>query len=215
MIFDLDGTTLYTLDDISESFNQALKEFGFPEKDKEAIRMGVGRGFRMLVNNIVPEETPEELKDRLALRYKAIYAERYAEKTRPYEGMEETLKALQEEGIQMAVNSNKSDIFVKGLIGKNFPDVAFSDVLGSIEGIALKPDPEAAYRIIAKMGLKKEEVAYVGDSDIDMKTAKNAGMKAVGCLWGYRDRKTLEESGADLLIGKPEELLKLIKEETI
>ena len=213
VIFDLDGTTLYTLTDITTSFNTALKEFGFPQKSEDEIRMGVGMGFRILVDNIVPKDTDEKKKDAIALRYKEIYSSNYYINTRPYEGMRETLEKLRDLGVKMAVNSNKSDIFVKDLIARNFPGIEFVDVTGSIEGVALKPDPQAARMILDKMGIDASQAAYIGDSDIDMKTGVNAGMLTIGCLWGYRDEKVLKEAGAMALAEKPEDILKLIKEE--
>ncbi|MBQ2584140.1 MAG: HAD family hydrolase [Erysipelotrichaceae bacterium] len=213
VIFDLDGTTLYTLTDITTSFNTALKEFGFPQKSEDEIRMGVGMGFRILVDNIVPKDTDEKKKDAIALRYKEIYSSNYYINTRPYEGMRETLEKLRDLGVKMAVNSNKSDIFVKDLIARNFPGIEFVDVTGSIEGVALKPDPQAARMILNKMGIDASQAAYIGDSDIDMKTGVNAGMLTIGCLWGYRDKKVLKEAGAMALAEKPEDILKLIKEE--
>ncbi|MBQ1911294.1 MAG: HAD family hydrolase, partial [Erysipelotrichaceae bacterium] len=182
-------------------------------KSEDEIRMGVGMGFRILVDNIVPKDTDEKKKDAIALRYKEIYSSNYYIHTRPYEGMRETLEKLRDLGVKMAVNSNKSDIFVKDLIARNFPGIEFVDVTGSIEGVALKPDPQAARMILNKMGIDASEAAYIGDSDIDMKTGVNAGMLTIGCLWGYRDEKVLKEAGAMCLAEKPEDILKLIKEE--
>ena len=210
MIFDLDGTTIYTLDDIADSFNTALKEFGFPERSKEDVRMGVGQGFRMLVNNLVPKDISDELKEKVANFYKQVYAQNYWKKTKAYDGMYETVKELQNKGIKLAVNSNKSDEFTKDLIARNFPGIEFVAVYGSREGVPHKPDPQAANEIAKLMDLASEEIAYVGDSDIDMKTGRNAGMKTVGCLWGYRDKDNLLNGGADELIERPEQLLDII-----
>lgn len=207
IIFDVDGTTLNTLNDLYFSFNQALKDFGLPPQSMDQVRMGVGRGFRMLVEKCTPETTDEETKTKLGVHYRQIYAQNYLKTTKPYEGMTETLEKLQEKGIRMGVNSNKSDVFVKGLIEKNFPQIAFTEVMGAREGIPHKPDPAGTNLIIEKMGVEKSEVLYVGDSDTDMKTAGNAGVTAVGCLWGFRDRETLLEGGADILIEKPFDLL--------
>lgn len=212
VIFDLDGTTLNTLEDIKDSFNEALRHFNLEEKTMDEIRMGVGRGFRILTDRLLPG-LKEELKEEIALYYKQIYSKNYYKKTRPYKGIEELMKTLQEQGIQMAVNSNKSDIFVKDLIARNFPDIKFTDVLGSIEGIPLKPDPEGTYKILKDMSLEKEEVLYIGDSETDMKTAVSAGLKAVGCLWGFRDETTLKENGADYIVSQPSEILRVLKEE--
>ena len=212
VIFDLDGTTLNTLDDIVDSFNATLEEAGIEPRSRDVMRLGVGRGFRILVDRVLPEVTDDKEREKLALRYHENYSKRYADRTRPYEGMPELLRKLQDDGIKLAVDSNKSDFFVKDLIRRNYPDIEFGDVMGSLPDYALKPDPGRALKIIDNMGLQKEEVIYVGDSDTDMQTAVNAGIVPVGCLWGFRDRKTLEESGAVHLAEKPEDIYELIKE---
>lgn len=213
MIFDLDGTTLYTLEDIYNSFNLMLKENGYPEKSIEEIRMGVGNGFRVLTKRMIKEEIDEEKLEKLSLRYRQIYKENYYKTTIPYEGIKETLRILQEKRISLSIHSNKSDMFTKDLIARNFSDIRFACVCGAREGIAMKPDPEAVERILREMEVKKEEALYVGDSEVDMMSAKNAGLKAVGCLWGYRDYETLKENGADYIIREPREILNILKEE--
>ncbi|MCR4633082.1 MAG: HAD family hydrolase [Erysipelotrichaceae bacterium] len=213
IIFDLDGTTLDTLQDIAESFNRTLKEFGYKEKSVDEIRMGVGKGFRVLTEKMLPQDTDEKTRETIALRYRQIYSQNYYKNTRPYEGMSEVLTKLQEEGIRMAVHSNKSDIFVKDLIARNYPGIAFIEVCGALEGVPMKPDAGGVFRILDRMKLSKEEVLYVGDSETDMKTAYNADVRPVGVLWGFRDEKTLKENGADLIIKDPKELLNIIKEE--
>lgn len=210
IIFDVDGTTLNTLNDLYVSFNQALKEFGLPARSKDEIRMGVGSGFKVLVDRCTPPDTSEELKQKLGVRYGEIYSENYRKTTVPYDGIRELLQTLRDSNIALAISSNKSDRYVKGLAEKNFPDIEFVEVMGAREGFPHKPDPKGAKFIIEKMGLKKEEVMYVGDSDIDILTGKNAGAKTVGCLWGFRDRETLENAGADIILSEPLELLKYI-----
>ena len=210
IIFDVDGTTLNTLNDLYVSFNQALKEFGLPARSKDEIRMGVGSGFKVLVDRCTPPDTSEELKQKLGVRYGEIYSENYRKTTVPYDGIRELLQTLRDRNIALAISSNKSDRFVKGLAEKNFPDIEFVEVMGAREGFPHKPDPRGAKFIIEKMGLEKEEVMYVGDSDIDILTGKNAGVKTVGCLWGFRDRETLENAGADIILSEPLELLKYI-----
>ena len=210
IIFDVDGTTLNTLNDLYVSFNQALKEFGLPARSKDEIRMGVGSGFKVLVDRCTPPDTSEELKQKLGVRYGEIYSENYRKTTVPYDGIRELLVTLKNRNIALAISSNKSDRFVKGLAEKNFPDIEFVEVMGAREGFPHKPDPRGAKFIIEKMGLEKEEVMYVGDSDIDILTGKNAGVKTVGCLWGFRDRETLENAGADIILSEPLELLKYI-----
>ena len=213
IIFDLDGTTLDTLQDITESFNRTLKEFGYEEKSADEIRMGVGKGFKVLTEKMLPQDADEKTKETVAFRYRQIYSQNYYKNTRPYESMKELLAGLQEEGILMAVHSNKSDVFVKDLIGRNYPGIGFVEVCGAKEGVPMKPDAGGVLRILNLMKLSKEEVLYVGDSETDMKTAHNAEVRPVGVLWGFRDEKTLKESGAGFIIRQPSELLNIIKEE--
>ncbi len=207
IIFDVDGTTLDTLDDIYESFNKALELFHMPLQTKDQVRMGVGRGFKVLIDKCTPEGTDEKTKEEFLPVYSGIYAENYKNKTLPYEGIPELLKALHEKGIRLAINSNKGDAYVKGLIEKNFPDIPFTEVMGAREGIAHKPDPQGTDMIIDEMGLNKEEILYIGDSDVDIMTARNAGVKSIGCLWGFRDEETLKNAGADIIVSRPEEIL--------
>ena len=207
VIFDLDGTTLYTLPDLHRSVNLTMEHFGFPLRTAEDVKMGVGNGFQKLINRIVPEGTTEEKKREVGIYYRDTYRENCCIETVPYEGMNEVLKTLQEKGIQLAINSNKSDNTTKILISRCFPDIVFTEVMGAREGVPRKPDPTGVLQILDLMQISREEALYVGDSDTDMLTAKNAGIKAVGCLWGYRDLKTLQESGADILLSRPEELL--------
>ena len=155
IIFDVDGTTLDTLDDIYESFNKALELFHMPLQTKDQVRMGVGRGFKVLIDKCTPEGTDEKTKEEFLPVYSGIYAENYKNKTLPYEGIPELLKALHEKGIRLAINSNKGDAYVKGLIEKNFPDIPFTEVMGAREGIAHKPDPQGTDMIIDEMGLNK------------------------------------------------------------
>ena len=207
IIFDVDRTTLDTLDDIYESFNKALELFHMPLQTKDQVRMGVGRGFKVLIDKCTPEGTDEKTKEEFLPVYSGIYAENYKNKTLPYEGIPELLKALHEKGILLAINSNKGDAYVKGLIEKNFPDIPFTEVMGAREEIAHKPDPQGTDMIIDEMGLNKEEILYIGDSDVDIATAKNAGVKSIGCLWGFRDEETLKNAGADIIVSRPEEIL--------
>ena len=129
-----------------------------------------------------------------------------------YEGMYELVKSLQEKGIRLAVNSNKPDDMTKKLIYKCYPDVDFTAVYGAREGVPNKPDPSTANEIAEMMGLKNEEIMYVGDSDVDIRTAKNANMVSCGCLWGYRDLKNLEDAGADHIVSKPEEIARYLND---
>lgn len=211
IIFDLDGTTLSTLYDIQESVNIVLEHHGYKKQDYESVRLHIGKGSRNLIKESLPEDVSDETIDKLTKEYIEVYGKRYDVKTKPYEGIEELLNQLEEKNILLAVNSNKPDEYTKNLIKKHFPGNTFVDVIGAREGIPYKPDPYSANEIIKKMKLNKNEILYVGDSDSDVNTARNAGIKVVGCEWGFRDKKTLTEAGADIIISKPEELLNYLQ----
>ena len=207
IIFDLDGTILSTLYDIQESVNIVLKNHGYNLRSYEEIRNAIGRGSRCLIQDSLPTGISEEEIDKYTSEYIDVYGCHYNVKTKPYEGIEQLFNKLEEKNILIAVNSNKPDKYSKNLVSCHFPGNNFIDVIGHREDHPYKPDPSAVYEIIDKMKLNKSEVLYVGDSDKDVETAKNAGIKIVGCLWGFRDLKTLTNAGADYIISKPEELL--------
>lgn len=207
IIFDLDGTTLSTLCDIQGSINLVLKNHNYPEKNYDEVRLAIGRGSRNLIKDSLPLNTKDEIIDTLLNEYIEIYGHHYDVETRPYEGIKELFNKLEEKGIVLAINSNKPDKYTKNLIKSHYPGNNFIAVIGAREGIPYKPDPYSANEIVEKMGFDKSEILYVGDSDNDVKTAKNAGLKCVGCLWGFRDIQTLTDAGADYIISKPKELL--------
>lgn len=211
IIFDLDGTTVETLRDLHDSVNETMRFFGYAEKSFEEVRLGVGRGSRNLIKSIIPEENDERIEEVLN-KYFEIYAKNCLNKSKPYDGMKELLLSLKEKDIKLAINSNKWNELTNKIIKALYPEIDFVEILGAKADLPHKPDPTGALYIIDKMNLNKKEVLYVGDSEPDMQTARNAGIKSVGCLWGFRDKKTLEEAGADYIIGKPEELLNYIGE---
>ncbi len=212
MIFDLDGTTIYTIEDLGDSVNKALKLFGFPEKTYGEVTAAIGRGSKKLIDDVVPEKTSDAIKEEVLKHYLEIYKENLDVKSVAYEGMNELLKTLQDKGIKVAVNSNKPDDMTKKLIYKCYPDIDFVVVYGSRPDIPNKPDPASAIEIAEMMGLKEEEVMYVGDSDVDIITARNAHMVSCGVLWGYRDRKNLEDAKADHIVSSPKEILRCLDE---
>lgn len=207
IIFDLDGTTLSTLYDIQGSVNIVLKKHGYPERNYDEVRLAIGKGSRNLIKECLPLNTPDETIDSLLDEYIETYGHHYDVETKPYEGIQELLNELEAKGIILAINSNKPNEYTNNLIKSHYPGNKFIDIIGAREGIPYKPDPYSANEIVEKMGFNKNEVLYVGDSDSDVKTAKNAGLKCVGCLWGFRDLKTLTDAGADYIISKPKELL--------
>ena len=212
LIFDLDGTTISTLEDITDAVNATFRPNGYPEKTCEEVRMAVGNGSMKLIERTAPVGLSAERLQELLQQYVGIYTNNYNVRSHAYDGMQELLQELQEKSILLAVNSNKPDHLTKALIAECFPGIGFVGVFGDRNDLPKKPDPTGANKLIEMMGLNKEEVLYVGDSETDIKTAKNAGLKSIGCLWGFRDRETLEEAGADYIVGGPAEILKYLGE---
>lgn len=212
LILDLDGTTISTLEDIRDALNMTLRQNGFPEKSLEEVRKAIGNGSRKLIERSIPVRLEEERIQELLKQYVGIYSGNYNIKTRAYDGVYDLLKELQDKGVLLSVNSNKPDHLTKALIAECFPGIDFVGVFGDLQGRPRKPDPTIANQLVDAMGLKKEEVLYVGDSETDIETAINAGLKSIGCLWGFRDREILEEAGADYLVSKPAEILEYLGE---
>ena len=211
IIFDLDGTLLDTLTDIADSCNKALEQFGFTGYTLEEYKVKVGSGFKVLIERCVPKET-DDTKSLILKAFVEIYSHNYLNKTAPYEGIIEMLDELNSMGVKLAVNSNKRDDYIKPLTSKFFSDIAFVAAYGERKGIEKKPDPTTSNEIIKLMGLAKEEVLYIGDSDTDIKTAINSGVDGVGVEWGFRTPKELRENGAKYIVSKPSEIIEIIKE---
>ena len=211
VIFDLDGTTLSTLYDIQGSVNIVLKRHGYPIQDYDHVRLAIGRGSRNLIKDCLPKDASDEKIDELFEEYLQTYGQHYDVETKEYEGIHELLNELERRGIKIAINSNKPNEYTNNLIKKHYPGNNFVAIIGARKGIPYKPDPYSANEIVEKMGFDKKEILYVGDSDSDVNTAKNAGLKCVGCLWGFRDFKTLSDAGADIIISKPKELLNYLQ----
>jgi phosphoglycolate phosphatase len=211
VIFDLDGTLLDTIDDIADAMNRTLSLFGLRTHAVEAYKIFVGRGVDALVDQVL-KGTGSTRKTWEAVRrmYLKTYAEWQRRKTRPYDGIPETLAALAAAGIRLNVLSNKPDPDTNAVIEHFFPPATFVHVVGQRPGYAVKPDPKAANEIVAALGFALEEILYVGDTATDMRTAANAGLEAVGVLWGFRDEKELAEAGAAHVIARPAELLDIV-----
>ena len=211
LIFDLDGTLIDSIKDITTSVNLSLKEYGFEEVSIDFVRKNTGKGFRKLIEDSLPFVKEEKLIDEITANYTIKYGEHYNDETDAYKGVKQTLTTLQEKGIKLAVNSNKKDIYTKNLMKKIFENINFTAVYGERVGIQNKPDPTTANEIIELMNLKKEEVLYVGDSEVDIKTAKNAKLKSIGCKWGFRKEEVLIKEGATYIIDKPQEILEIVE----
>ena len=213
IIFDLDGTLIDTLEDLADSVNEALEQMGYPVWPVEAYRFKVGRGFRNLMENSVPETVREDggVIDRMLGFLVEAYDRRYMNKSHPYEGVDELLDGLVGKGIFLAVNSNKRTDYTEKLIDKLFGRIPFVGVFGERAGVPKKPDPAGALELCGRMGLEPGEVLYVGDSGTDMKTGRNAGMDTVGVGWGFRGFPELEENGAVYLAETVQDILSLVE----
>lgn len=210
-IFDLDGTLLDTIADLAAATNHALSLYGYPVHECDRYRFFVGNGINMLFYRALPEEARnEEVIAQIRTAFKTYYKEHGEDHTCPYEGIYELLAALQEKGIALAVASNKYQEATSALVRKFFPDFEFTAVLGQREGIPVKPDPRIIDDILQMTGFAREEVLYIGDSDVDMLTAKAASVKGVGVGWGFRTKEELLSHDPYALIGNPLELLELI-----
>lgn len=211
VIFDLDGTLLNTIGDLAEAANEMLRRRDLPQHDYATYCTFVGNGIMRLVERALPEElrTPEVVASARA-DFLAYYIEHIDCKTRPYTGIPELLAALQAEGIRLAVASNKFQAGTEKLIRSYFPEIRFEVVFGQRPEVPLKPDPAVVEEILTLTGVKREEVLYVGDSGVDMLTARAAGVRSVGVSWGFRARQELLDSQADHIIDRAEELMELL-----
>lgn len=209
VIFDMDGTLLDTLEDLTDATNAGLAAKGYPARSLEEVRSFVGNGVGVLMRKAVPKSALEEDAAACLDAFKAYYAEHWQDKTKPYDGILSLLSALKQRGVRAAVISNKYDRAVTALCEDYFPG-CFDAARGEREGVPRKPAPDGIFSILEELGAQKEATIYVGDSEVDMDTAKNAGLVSVGVTWGFRDRKLLKERGADHIIDRPEQILDLI-----
>ncbi len=194
-IFDLDGTLLDTLADLAVSANYALRENGFPERSVEEVRRFVGNGVRKLIERAVPSGTPYDEVEKTLATFKCHYTEHNLDTTKPYPGIVSMLKRLKDDGCQVAVVSNKFDAATKALCAHFFSglvDVA----IGESEKIRKKPAPDTVFEAMRILQAEPRQCVFVGDSDVDIQTARNAGIPCVSVLWGFRDKQFLIEHGA-------------------
>jgi phosphoglycolate phosphatase len=211
VIFDLDGTLLDTLQDLADAVNGVLSRSGFPEHGLEAYRYFVGDGVEDLARRALPEKHRDEATvTGFVTAIMEEYSQRWPNHTRPFEGISELLDALTARRIRMAILTNKPDDSTGVMVSKLLPRWQFHIILGATPSLPKKPDPQGALQIADHLKLPPQAFLYVGDSDIDMKTASAAGMYAVGVLWGFRTADELIRSGAKVLIDKPLELLELL-----
>ena len=206
-IFDLDGTLTNTLESMTYSVNLTLEEMGLSKITKDQCRLFVGNGARVLMEKSLKaagDTDASRIEEGMEI-YGRIFDRNCTYHVTPYEGIPEMLKALKDKGIHLAVLSNKPDRQTV-IFGEEFFDYA----QGQKEGIRRKPEPDGVWYLMEQMHVSKEECLYIGDSEVDAATGRNAGLKTIGVLWGFRDRKTLETAGADDLIDRPDELLQFV-----
>ncbi len=211
-IFDLDGTLVESLHDLCDSTNFALKKYNLPERQLWEFNYLVGDGVQKLIERAIGEEKfNPQLHKNVYDAFMGHYREHYLDKTVPYDGIKESIKELQKDGIVMVVLSNKVDEMAVKVVDKLF-DGEFKAVIGKRAEYPLKPDPTLTLEIIKGLGVEPFECAFFGDSGMDMATAKNAGCVAVGVLWGFRTKEELLESGAEYLLSNPKEISQFITE---
>lgn len=212
IIFDLDGTLVNTLEDLAVSTNEALKLYGYQEHSIEAYRHFVGNGIYKLIERALPKDSrTEETVNLLKEAFITYYDAHLTDYTNPYEGIEEMLEKLKEEGIQLAVVTNKPHVQALRVVEACFKPGTFMQVVGQQDGVPHKPDPTVIRKMLDTYGLVEEEVLYIGDSDVDMQTARNAKLRGIGVAWGFRGEEELRENGAYAVLEKAEELLQYIK----
>lgn len=206
VIFDLDGTLLDSLADLADSVNAALAAAGLPTHPEDAFRGFVGHGMRNLMLRAAPPGLPEADIARLLDSGRAEYVRRWDAKSRLYAGAAEMLEALAGSGVRLAILSNKPEDFTARIAGRFFAPWPLAAARGAREGVPLKPDPAAALELAAELGLAPSDILFAGDSGVDARTAKAAGMFAAGVLWGFRGADELVSAGADRLFATPGEL---------
>lgn len=207
-IFDLDGTLLDTLDDLAASVNYALRTHGMPAHSTDDVRRFVGNGVRKLMERAVPDGADNPLFEEAFATFRQHYMTHSLDTTRPYKGVPETLAALKARGCRLAVVSNKMMAATQSLCSHFFPDtieVAIGE--HEAEGIRKKPAPDTVIAALDALGVGKERAVYVGDSDVDIQTARNSGLPCISVLWGFRDKDFLIQHGAKTFISAPHELL--------
>lgn len=210
-IFDLDGTLLDTVADLANATNQVLAQCGYPTHPTDAYYQFVGNGINKLFFRALPEEArTEENVMRIRSLFVPYYNEHNADDSRPYPGVSELLRTLQAQGILIAVASNKYQQATAKLVGHFFPDIRFAAVYGQREGVAIKPDPAVVADILNDTGISRADTIYIGDSGVDMQTARNAEVESIGVSWGFRSVEELIDNGAEHIVHHAGEIAALI-----
>lgn len=210
IVFDLDGTLLNTLEDLADSTNYALRQYGFAERTLEEIRAFVGNGVRKLIERALPEGAENPLFNSVFSCFKSYYVDHCMEKTGLYAGIPEMLHELKSAGYHMAIVSNKLQSGVDELYEHYFSDTV-EVAVGELPELNRKPAPDMVLLALEKLGVSTDEAVYVGDSDVDVATARNSGLSCISVLWGFRDKEFLVQHGAHCFAQTPEEICRIIK----
>ncbi len=208
-VFDLDGTLLNTLDDLKNAVNFALSEFNFPQRTADEIREFIGNGIYLLVKRALPDSADDETVDEVLSVFRQYYSLHSKDNTAPYDGIMPLLKYLKQNGVKTAVVTNKFHKAAEVLTADYFGGL-IDKTIGQKPDVPTKPDPTALNEVISSFNCDKKEVLYFGDSDVDIVTAKNAEVKSVGVTWGFRDKELLVSAGADFVVDKPQDIIKII-----
>lgn len=205
-VFDLDGTILNTIEDMKDAGNWVCRKNGWPEFTVEQYKMMVGHGIPNLVEKLSPKEcrSPLLMMNTLS-QFSGYYGKHNLDRTRPYDGIPELLQTLKAHGVRLAVYSNKADEFSQEIV-KHFFEGIFDEIRGKLPNIPVKPDPTGVCLLLDQMNADKRSTAFIGDSNVDIMTGRNAGVTACGVTWGFRDRPELEKAGADVIVESPMEL---------
>ena len=214
VIFDMDGTVLNTLDDLTASVNHVLAEYGFAGHDASEYRKYFGNGIRYALGCAVPNGTDQRVIDEMVPVFKEYYDVHCLDNTRPYDGIMELLRDLGGQGYKLAIVSNKIDSAVKELNTRFFSEYV-SVAIGERVGVNRKPEPDTVIQALKELDSTKDEAVYVGDSEVDLKTAANAGLHCISVLWGFRDKEMLQKQGATIFADTPEDVLDIIKRSQI
>ena len=211
VIFDLDGTLINSIEDLGQAANYALSKNGFPTHSLASYPFFVGNGVRNLIRKALPEENRNDTTiDSLLKDYKEYYDDHNVDSTKPYDGIMELLKQLQEQGVKLAVASNKYQKATEKIVSQLFPDIKFVSVQGQQDGVNVKPDPSIVFNILGVALVPKAEVLYVGDSGVDMETARRACVDSVGVTWGFRSEKELNEYHADRIVHRASDIFDIV-----
>ena len=214
VIFDLDGTLLNTIEDLGNAANYALSLNGYPTHSLASYPFFVGNGVRNLIRKALPDDMrTDSIIESLLKDFKEYYNEHNTDCTKPYDGIEELLRNLQDNGVKIAVASNKYQQATEKIIAHYFGDIDFVAVYGQREGVNVKPDPSVVCSILSDANVPNGDVLYVGDSGVDMETARRACVDSVGVTWGFRSEKELNEYHADMIVNKASDIFDIVMKE--